>query len=120
MAVCEYRWDGKWGPAAVGSARVDVVHMCTRDAVHLGRHSCHCGLLSSSGVVARVPDAEKGIICDWQPEAGSLPPEACPQCGHLTMAHYGNAECPVCVLVWHGTRTWLAQEARKRGLRWPV
>lgn len=122
MALCEYRWTGMWGvdlgEPGVASRPVEVAHVCVKDAGHIERHACHCGAKSSSGIAA--PEPRIGLLCTYQPNPAEIVTRACPQCGHLLAAHVGEEKCPVCVLVWHGTEQWMRQEARKRGLRWPV
>lgn len=121
-ALCEYRWTGSWGPKIDdmrGQMRppVEVQHFCVEPAGHIGRHGCHCGLKSSSGIAAAAP--EFGQPCTWQPVPDPLHtlPNLCPQCGHLTMAHVGCERCPVCVLVWQTTEHWRRQQARLHGGR---
>lgn len=37
--------------------------------------------------------------CTWRPTPGTKIGNACPECGHIDLVHYGVEACPVCMLV---------------------
>lgn len=116
--LCSYQWTGKWSAEVGTRMPVEVPHFCTEPAGHIGRHVCHCGLQSSSGIGA--PNARIGLLCQYSPEPSDMTMSAvCPQCGHMLAAHVGEECCPVCVLVWQGTEMYQRQQARVHGASWP-